>query len=110
MHRRDLVFDTITDLVQAKPDIISLVETKLTQSIKQSKSKTFQTSFAPKWGCWQSHTSGSGHTMIKKLASNFIWVISNYEGVPLHTLTIYLPPSDTQVINLYVRQLRYVVE
>lgn len=97
MVRRDLVFDTIAELCKEKPDIVSLTETKLTKYIKQRKSEVVQTSLAPKWGCIQSHSSGSGHMTIKRLANNFIWVMSNYDGIMLHTITVYLPPSDTAV-------------
>lgn len=34
MVRRDLVFDSIAELCNGKPDIVSLTETKLTKYIK----------------------------------------------------------------------------
>lgn len=37
-------------------------------------------------------------------------MISNYDGVLLHSITVYLPPDDVTTSDFFIRQIRFIVE
>ncbi len=71
---------------------------------------TFQTPSNSKWGCLQIQNSVSGHRQIKTLGINLSWVISNYDGLPVHTITVYIPPMDVAVATLILRQISWIIK
>ena len=38
-----------------------------------------------------------------------MWVVSNYDGAPLHMIKIYVPPDSTTKATYFARLIRWLV-
>jgi endonuclease/exonuclease/phosphatase family metal-dependent hydrolase len=46
---------------------------------------------------------------IKSIDQNFLWTVNNYEGVPIHTIKVYIPPGDHEKAKKIIRLIRWVI-
>lgn len=66
--------------------------------------------FKNKYGCTHVYTAFIAHTLVKRFGSNFFWSKAHLNQVVVHTVSLYLPPNDTEVTYFQTRLIKYVVK
>lgn len=54
--------------------------------------------------------SSKSNKLIKAIEQNIIWSISAYDGVPVHFISIYIPPAENQRAQMICDTLQWIVK
>ena len=104
---RSLKLDSLASL-EINPQVLLLSETKMKTKLELNDSLTFQTNLSGKGGAAALHTSPNARK-IKALNENILWSTDRHEGALVHYVTVYTPPNDSEMADITLRQLSWIL-